>query len=120
MSYWTHPQTWGDAVTLKFMKQLDVTLIGSEALNLFIFWAFDFKAAVNNTSRIREGGFRWQYNINEYEEAEYSGASTLVSTEQFNIWGQGRNVKFGFEAAVNEIQLSFQEINIQATGGRIL
>jgi hypothetical protein len=120
MSYWTHPQTWGDSVTLKFPKQLDITLIGSEELTMFIRWAFDFQSSTDFTTLVRSGGAVWQYNINEYGEAEYSGASTLIATEQFNIWGQGRNIKFGFEAAVNSRQLSFQEINIQALMGRIL
>jgi hypothetical protein len=109
MSYWTHPQTWGDPVRLKILKQLDATFIGSEELEVFIRWGFDYEEATNQVVFNRVGGKVYQYNIDKYGVAEYSGASTLR-----------RNVRFGFDATLIGTQLSLQEINIQALMGRMM
>ncbi|MHC4988539.1 MAG: hypothetical protein ACYTFX_08615 [Planctomycetota bacterium] len=120
MAYYTHPQNFGQPETLKFLKQVDVVIIGPSDSDVTLHWAFDF-GITYNVKAINTGGSatRYYYNIDEYEDAQYSGANTLLTENRVNVWGQGRNVKFGFEAKVTESQLSFQELNIQATQGRI-
>ena len=123
MRYYTHPQFFGAPVALKFPKQLDVTLIGATTLYLGIFWAFDYSETFKSTFLERIGGEVAEYNTVgvEYDtDDEYSGQSQLLSTERVNIWGNGRNIKFGFEGTITGVQLSIQELNIQALMGRII
>jgi len=121
MRYFTNPQDFGQPVNLKFPKQLDLTIIGSTQLLLGIFWSFDWGTNDNNTTYSRTGGTAAQYNIAEYNtDAEYSGGESLLTTEQFNLWGSGRNVDFGFVCTVQGSPFSIQELNIQALTGRIV
>jgi hypothetical protein len=120
LKYYMHPQNFGDASTLKFPKQVDVTAIGSTDLRLCVFWAYDYSETYKTLCKTRQGGLGYQYNIDEYDDAQYTGAGNELSQERYNIWGSGRNIKLGFEATVSETQLSIQELNIQALGGRIL
>ena len=120
MSYYTNYQTFDMPANLKFPKQLDLTIIGAEELQLYVRWGFDYLAPTNEQELVRTGGVVAQYNISEYDIAEYSGGGTLLTTEQFNLWGNGRNVNFGFEAGILGTQLSMQELNIQTLTGRII
>lgn len=120
MSYYTNYQTFEQPANLKFPKQLDLTIIGSIDLQLYVKWGFDYLSPTNELELTRTGGEAAQYNISEYDLAEYSGGGTLLSTETFNLWGNGRNVNFGFEANILGTQLSMQELNIQTLTGRII
>jgi hypothetical protein len=120
MKYYTHPQTFDAPANLKFPKQLDITLIGSTDLNLQVFWSFDYSLDTNETEFFRTGGTGAIWGQSQYGVGQYSGANTLLSTEQFNLWGNGRNVKFGFECTVQGTPLSIQELNIQALTGRTI
>lgn len=120
MKYFTNPQQFDDAVTLKFPKQLDITMIGSTELQLTVYWSFDWGTNTNETGYVRSGQDPSQYNIAEYTVGEYSGGESVLTTEQFNLWGSGRNVDFGFICTVQGSPFSIQELNIQALSGRIV
>lgn len=120
MRYYTNPQTFDMPSNLKFPKQLDITMIGSTELYLDVYWYFDYAIDANVNNYFRTGGVRAEYNISEYTVGEYSGAETLLSVETFNLWGNGRNVRFGFEATVTGTPLSIQELNIQTLVGRMV
>ena len=120
MEYQTHPQTWDQPANLKFPKQVDVTVIGGQNFQLCLDWAYDYSPSFNSgICKLIDRGAVYEYNIDEYGVAEYSGSLTLLGTEQFNVWGNGRNVKYRFSADVSGTTLSFQEINIQTLLGRI-
>jgi hypothetical protein len=121
MVYTTHPQTFDQPVNLKFPKQVDVTIIGGQEFQLCLDWKYDYNASFNSgICRLISRGTVYEYNVDEYGVAEYSGALELLGREQFNVWGNGRNVSYRFSADVSGTQLSFQEINIQALMGRII
>lgn len=126
MKYYTQPMTFDSPANLKFPKQVDMTFIGSTALTVYLYWAYDYSNTFNNTYFVRESDAETgaaYYNINEYDDAEYSQyglEESVLSIEHFNVWGNGRNVKFGFEASVTDVVLSMQELNIQALLGRII
>ena len=124
MKYYTNPQTFDSPAKLKFPRQLDVTLIGPSDLQLYVYWAYDYTDNYNQSLINLPGGDPYYYNgtvgVDEYDLAEYGGANTLLSTPRINVWGSGRNVKFGFEGDITGNQLSIQELNIQALMGRII
>lgn len=123
MKYYTHPQTFDSPANLKFPKQVDVTIFGSTSVSMDLKWAFDYSNSYNTISLVKTGdGVAAYYSGgDEYENgAEYSGAENSLSSERFNTWGSGTNVKYGFEASISGSQFSIQEINIQALVGRLL
>jgi hypothetical protein len=121
MEYVTHPQTWDQPVNLKFPKQVDVTIVGGQNFNVCLDWAYDYSLTFSPAvCKFVSRGSIYEYNVDEYGAAEYSGAFTLLGREVFNVWGNGYNVRYRLKADVSGSQLSFQEINIQSTFGRIL
>ena len=123
LAYYTHPQTWDQPVNLKFPKQVDLTVIGGQQFNLCLSWYFDYELTPSSFCRFIDRGRIWEYSADDSQyglDSEYSGASDAISTEQFNVWGNGRNIKFGFDTDISGTQLSFQELNIQALFGRII
>lgn len=130
--YITHPMTFGDPSTLKFPKQVDVTIIGGQQTQLCLDWAYDYTELFKTSCKLVKGsGVPGYYDLNEppipdvnalsqYNlNAEY-GPSPGVQRLKYNIWGSGNNVKIGFRVSVKDAPFSFQEINIQALLGRIL
>ena len=125
MVYQTHPQTFGEPVSLKFPKQVDITVVGGRDFDLCLDWAYDYTNKFNGFCKRIIRGTAWEFNttdpLTEFNTvAEFSGGLEDLSFEQYNVWGNGRNVRYRFTADVTAEQLSFQEINIQATMGRII
>ena len=59
-----------------------------------------------------------EYNIAEYNIAEY-GADTNVRRISVSGTSSGKVLQFGFEADVNEAQVSIQRIDLYAKTGRL-
>jgi len=120
MTYVSHPQNFGTPANLKFPKQVDVTVIGGRAVDLFIKWAYDFSNTFKTKKTFLTSGELTYWNISEWDTAGEYTQGDLLQTPRFNIWGSGRNIKVGFDISVAGGPFSIQEINIQALQGRIL
>lgn len=122
LRYQTHPQTWDQPVNLKFPKQVDVTVIGGQRFDLCLSWFFDYLNEPNTICQSIDRGFLWEYNEpeTEYTVAEFTSSSSEISTEFYNVWGNGRNIRFQFDTDVSGASISFQEINVQALFGRTI
>ncbi len=132
MEYYTHPMDFGDASTLLFPKQVDVTLIGGTLGRLAINWGFDYNAPdkriekeISSDSTPSDwDGLLPPAGIG----AEWGGdgvvgfwtSGTSVNQLKYNIWGSGRNVKVGFTTDILGSTVSIQELNVQVLQGRIL
>ena len=110
--YHTHPQTWGSPEKLKFPKQAHITMIGNDDQVTCLHWAFDYSDDFNIVCQAR-GNTR-------AHEPDTDGTSRTISSEIFNLWDSGTNVRFGIEADVAYARLSIQEMSIQTTIGRTL
>lgn len=136
-SYWTQQQSFGIIDKLKILKQLTAAIRGSGETTLFFKWIFEYNGNVNTNFIALEGSQSFEYNGSGASLAEfndplgvesgdydswplsyYGGTVVDVSEKRIKLWGNGRIVKFGFEAAVKTNQLAIQELNIQALIGR--
>ena len=130
-SYWTQQQSFGIMDKLKIMKQVTAAIIGSGGVRLFFKWVFEYSGNVNTTfvdldasESALFGDPNAEYNdaltgpVASSDFAYYGGSTTAVLEKRMKIWGNGRLVKFGFEAAVKTNQIAIQELNIQALIGR--
>jgi hypothetical protein len=120
MSYVTHPQDFGAPSNLVFPKQVDVTVIGGRAVDLFLKWAYDYSNSFATKSKFLTSGELTYWNMSEWDTTGEYTQGDLLQTPRFNIWGSGRNVKIGLDVASAGGPFSIQEINIQALNGRIL
>ena len=130
-SYWTQQQSFGIMDKLKIMKQVTAAIIGSGGVRLFFNWIFEYSGNVHTTfvDLDEAPSFLFGDPDTEYNDAltgpepgssfsYYGGSSIEVLEKRMKIWGNGRLVKFGFEAAVKTNQIAIQELNIQALIGR--
>ena len=132
MEYYTHPMAFGDAATLLFPKQVDVTLIGGLSGKLALNWAFDYKDPSNRIEQDigadafpaywggpagpNDLGIEWGVD----GKFGYWTGGLSVQQLKYNIWGSGRNLKVGFTTDTAGSTVSIQELNVQVLQGRIL
>jgi hypothetical protein len=134
--YWTHPQSFDQPARIKMLKQVDMTIVGGQGIDLTLAWRFDYVGAeqqvqitspsitnstFNSIPPSQFVGAADYPNLPDKSIAGFfSGTGTLAKSSQENVWGNGRVVAFGFNASVTGAHLSIQELNIQALLGRII
>ena len=134
--YWTQQQSFGITDKLKILKQMTAAIRGSGDIRLYFKWVFEYNGNVNTTFTDLDGTAVALYNdpsgLVQYNDGEtgpdsgppastfsyYGGAAVTVQEKRLKLWGNGRVVKFGFEAEVKTNQIAIQELNIQALIGR--
>ena len=121
LSYSSHPLTFGNSSTLKFLKKINVTTFnGADAL-VTLSWAYDYATAYKKRSYTLPATSVAQYGESEYNEgAEYSTSITLINREKVNTNGQGTAVSVGLETTIDGNSIAIQELNIQALVGKII
>ena len=119
--YRLHPQTFGEHVTVKFPKQVDVVFFGGLGQCLKLSWAFDYREpAANQIQNCFIALDIAEYNIGQYGIDEYSGDNSFISETKYNVWGSGKRVTYELSMNVDKQRISIQELNLQALKGRIL
>lgn len=121
LTYSSHPLTFGNSSTLKFLKKINVTTFnGADAL-VTLSWAYDYATAYKKRSYTLPATSVAQYGESEYNEgAEYSTSITLINREKVNANGQGTAVSVGLETTIDGNSIAIQELNIQALVGKII
>ena len=130
MSYFTNPLTFGDASKFKMLKEIILTVLGGQSERLNINWGYDYTQSYTILPiTIDAGSILGYFAENEFESdivarpdskyAEYS-ASIIVDKPFIKTTGSGGVVTIGIDAEIKSAALSIQEVNIQATIGRII
>lgn len=121
LNYSSHPLTFGNSSTLKFLKRINVTTFNGASALVTLSFAYDYATAYKKRSYTLPSTNVAQYGIAEYNlTAEYSNSITLINREKVNAAGQGAAVSVGLETTVNGNSIAIQELNIQALVGRII
>ena len=121
LNYSSHPLTFGNSSTLKFLKRINVTTFNGAGALVTLSFAYDYATAYKKRSYTLPSTNVAQYGIAEYNlTAEYSNSITLINREKVNAAGQGAAVSVGLETTVNGNSIAIQELNIQALVGRII
>ena len=130
--YWTHTQTFEAPSKLKFLKEIEVVVVGGAGAELFLKWRFNYSNPESSVGLTQIGEELYYYDGQEkqaidttawkdaYESAKYSGGAGIVASKQLKVWGSGRVVAIGFEANVVSNHFSVQEMNIQSLLGRTI
>ena len=103
---------------LIILKKYEAILKSTTSIDPTLSWNFD----QNDSGLGRQinfiAGNSSQYNIDEYNIAEYGGGST-AHTFSVNTSGAGRTFSFGISVAVNGSRTSYQYANLMFKLGRI-
>jgi hypothetical protein len=118
-SYYSHPQTFGSAATLKFPKQLDFYVIGGANQSGILAWGFNYTGTYKTKAVTFTGGTGAEWGTAEFSVDEYV-ASAELTQPHVNTTGSGKSISVGFECTINGNSTALQEINLQTLLGRIV
>lgn len=103
---------------LVFLKMLHSIVSAGSNTAITYKWTFDYKDAFKSKTVLLVSGAVSEYNESEYGEDEYSGDYDLFDTKVPGS-GTGTLIKVGFEADVQNSEVSLQQFGLQARIGRI-
>lgn len=106
-----------DSTLVKILKKVTATVIGGSNQAFIIKCGFDYIDAYDSYPFIIESGVAAQYNIDEYNIAEYSKGS-LIDKVDASVGGSGNVIQLGFETEVNNTSFSVQKLDIFMKTGR--
>lgn len=119
--YFTSYLDFESPSNLKFLKKLNITIIGGQNTNAVLSWGYDYSAAYTQELFTFGSNNLSEYNISEYNVSttEYN-AGIIINEPSVNTGGSGSVVQIGLEADVNNAPFSIQKIDIHALVGRIV
>jgi len=121
LSYFSHPLSFGNPSTLKFLKKINLTTFDGAESTVTLNWAYDYKTGFSKQAYVLPASNIAQYNISEFNtDAEYSSYISLVNRKKINTTGSGTIVSIGVENTINGNSIALQEINIHALLGRMV
>jgi hypothetical protein len=121
LSYFSHPLSFGNTSSLKFLKKINLTTFDGAEATVVLNWAYDYSGNYKKQAYVLPQSNVAQYNISEFNtDAEYSSSISLIKRKKINASGQGTVVAVGVETTVEGNSIALQEINIQALMGRIV
>lgn len=111
--------TFGQPSNLKFLKQIDYTVVSTGAdTTAFAGWGYTGRLDYTKLLSIN-GQVAGLYGISEYAIAEFNAALTRIKRYRVNTKGSGESVVIGLRASILGNTFSLQEINVQTLLGRI-
>lgn len=120
LRYFSNPLSFGDTSRTKILKKIIPTVIAGSATLVKVKWGFDFSDSYFTDFVQLPTIVPAEYNIGEYDIAEYSSTNQEILKKSINTSGSGTVVTVGVEVDVNNQPFSLQEFNIQALLGRIV
>jgi len=119
--YESNSFTFGQPANLKFLKQIDFTVVSTVAnANAYAGWGYsgrlDYSKLITISSQQAA-----LYNVAYFNQgAEYGPGLSTIKRYRVNTKGSGESVIIGFRADINGNTCSLQEINVQTLIGRII
>jgi len=109
-----------DRTIKKIPKQSVVILKGGYSTEITFLWSYDFLSTVydNETQEVEINFAASQYNIDEYNIAEYSRVNP-VSTLVYRMSGSGKSIQFGARAKIVGAELEVQRIDLYLKSGKV-
>lgn len=119
MKYYTTWIDFGNPIMKSILKKIRLTVVGFSNQGIVFKWAYDFiQNYFSETAYITGNSSSSEYGTAEYDLGEYGG-STAVSVVSVNGSSSGQVLQFGFEADINNAQLSLQKVDLLTKNGRI-
>lgn len=122
LQYFSHPLSFGDSSTLKFLKAVAITTFNGSGATVVLNWAYDYTGDYDKQAYTLSEFTAGQFNISEFNTAaaEFASSATLINKEKVNTTGSGSVVAVGLTTTVNGKEIAFQELNIHSLIGRII
>lgn len=118
MTYYTNHMDGGQQANIKFLKRMNMVVVGGGGTILRFHWITDYRYEVIGMSNSSSLPSTSEYNIAEYNIAEYNtGNITRISQ---NLGGQGATFQIGVEVDINGSSLSLQQMTIYYKTGRVI
>jgi hypothetical protein len=119
MQYFTNYFDFDASTSLKILKKIGWVLIGGTNQSVAIKWGFDYTEGYQATTYNLETAVVYEYNIDEYNEAEYT-SGIVLDRFSVNAGGQGTVMQIGIEADINGNPLSIQKLDVGIKQGKTL
>jgi hypothetical protein len=119
MQYFTNYFDFDAPTSLKILKKIGWVLIGGTNQSVAVKWGFDYTEGYRATTYNLETAVVYQYNIDEYNVAEYT-SGIVLDRFSVNAGGQGTVMQLGLEADINGNPLSIQKIDVGIKQGKTL
>jgi hypothetical protein len=105
--------------SLKILKELPTIVQLSATSSVTWVWEFDFNGHVfTNTATYTLSGVASEFNISEYNIAEFSGGLTLQS-RSIDGQGEGQFIRVGLTTQINSMDFVLQQIKMLFKIGRM-
>jgi hypothetical protein len=117
LKYFTNYFDFDSPTKEKILKQIGMVLIGGSAQEIAIKWGFDYNENYSAVTKQLATGVAYEYNIGEYNIAEYSDGIVLDKFKS-HVGGKGPIMQVGLEADINGNPLSIQRIDIYIKQGK--
>ena len=119
MRYFSNELSFGDPSRLKILKEINLIMVGGQNVTATANWAYNFSNAFNQQSFTIADVSLAEYNVSEYNTAAEYSSGIIIADDFVKTTGQGKSVKVGVEAIINDNALSLQQMNIKALIGRM-
>ena len=117
LRYFTNYFDFDSPTKEKILKQIGMVLIGGSSQEIAIKWGFDYNENYSAVTKQLASGVAYEYNIGEYNIAEYSDGIVLDKFKS-HVGGKGPIMQIGLEADINGNPLSIQRIDIYTKQGK--
>jgi hypothetical protein len=117
LKYFTNYFDFDSPTKEKILKQIGMVLIGGSSQEIAIKWGFDYNENYSAVTKQLASGVAFEYNIGEYNIAEYSDGIVLDKFKS-HVGGKGPIMQVGLEADINGNPLSIQRIDIYIKQGK--
>jgi hypothetical protein len=118
MSYFTNHMDAENPASLKFLKKLNMVVVGGGGATVRFKWITDYQYEVITSVLSNSLPPTAEYNIAEYGIAEYNTGN--ISRIKQNLGGSGTTFQIGVESVVNGNSLSIQQMSIFYKAGRMI
>jgi hypothetical protein len=119
LKYYTNYFDFDASTKLKILKKIGWVLIGGTNQSVAVKWGFDYTEGYQATTYILDNAVVSQYNMGEYNIAEYS-SGIVLDRFSINAGGQGTIMQLGLEAEINGNPLSIQKIDVAVKAGKTI
>jgi len=119
MRYFSNELSFGDPSRLKILKEINLIMVGGQNVTATANWAYNFSNGFSQQSFTIADVTLAEYNVSEYNTAAEYSSGIIIADDTVKTTGQGKSVKVGVEAIINDNALSLQQMNIKALIGRM-
>jgi len=118
MAYFTNYFDFDSPTQIKVLKKAGFIVIGGAGSQVAVKYGFNYSDNYKAETKTLTGGTVYEYNIGEYNIAEYFGG-IILERFSLNLGGYGAVLQIGIETDVNGNPFSIQKIDIAVKAGKI-